>query len=83
MQRCKTCKHWEQPENDYGEVPGTGKCAAAVQFWDTTEWDKDSGYRTLKPEYATKLAFVQDGSDYRAELKTLPDFGCVQHESKR
>jgi hypothetical protein len=80
MERCKTCKHWEKPESDYGEVPGTGKCKAVPQFWDVTEWARDYGTRTLKPEYADRLAFVQDGSDYRAELKTLADFGCVQHE---
>ena len=80
MERCKTCKHWEKPESDYGEVPGTGKCKAVVQFWNATKWNDDYDKRSLKPEYAGRLAFVQDGSDYYAELKTLPDFGCVQHE---
>ncbi len=80
MQRCKTCKHWEKPERDHGEVPGTGRCRAVVMFWNATEWTVDYDKRTLKPEYAGKLAFVQDGSDYMAELKTLPAFGCVQHE---
>lgn len=81
MKRCKTCKHWEKPESYYGEVPGTGNCKAVVQFWDCTEWKADGNFRGLKNECANKLAFVQDGSDYYAELKTLPDFGCVQHES--
>lgn len=80
MERCKTCKHWQKPETDYGEVPGTGACKAVPQFWDVTEWSEDFDKRTLKPEYAGRLAFVQDGSDYHAVLKTLPDFGCVQHE---
>jgi len=81
MGKCKTCKHWVKPESDYGEVPGTGNCKAVVQFWNATEWNApDYEERTLKPEYSTTLAFVQDGSDYYAELKTLPDFGCVQHE---
>lgn len=81
MERCKTCKHWEKPESDHGEVPGTGKCKAVVQFWDATEWDDDYEKRTLKQKYAGRRAFVQDGSDYYAELKTLSDFGCVQHEA--
>ena len=34
----------------------------------------------LKPEYANDLAFARDGDQYVAELITLPDFGCVQHE---
>ena len=80
MKQCKTCKHWSQPDNDYGEVPGAGNCKAVIQFWNATEWTGDYAKRTLKPEYVGKLAFVQDGSDYYAELKTLPDFGCVQHE---
>lgn len=81
MPRCKTCKHWDRPESDYGEVPGTGKCKAVVQFWDATQWTTDEyETRKLKPEYAGKLAFVQDCSDAHCELKTLPDFGCVQHE---
>ena len=81
MERCKTCKHWEKPENDYGEVPGTGKCKVVLQFWNATEWTDDYDKRTLKPEYVGRLAFVQDSSNYYAELKTLPDFGCVQHEA--
>ena len=83
MKLCKTCKYWEKPDSEYGEVPGTGKCKAVVQFWDATEWvDDDEFYmRGLKHDYAKKLAFVQDGSNYHAELKTLPNFGCVQHES--
>ncbi len=81
MERCKTCKHWDKPNNNRGEVPGTGKCNIVVQFWDATEWSENSEYRMLKPEYVGRLAFVQDGSDYHAELKTLPDFGCVQHEA--
>lgn len=80
MERCKTCKHWEKPKSDYGEVPGTGKCKAVVQFWNATEWNEDCDERSIKSEYAGRFAFVQDGSDYYAELKTLPDFGCVQHE---
>jgi hypothetical protein len=80
MTTCKTCKFWEPPENDIGEIPGVGKCKAVVQFWDATEWDKDYDNRQLKPEYKSKLAFVQDGSDYYAALYTLENFGCVQHE---
>jgi hypothetical protein len=79
VERCKTCKHWEKPESDYVEFPGTGKCKAVLQFWNATEWI-DYDKRMLKTEHAGKLAFVQDGSDYYAELKTLQDFGCVQHE---
>lgn len=76
--RCGSCRHWKEPENDYGEVPGTGDCQAVPQFWDVTEWRKDCDKRVLKPGHAGRLAFVRDGSDHLAVLKTLPDFGCVQ-----
>jgi hypothetical protein len=52
-----------------------------AQFWSATEWNAGCQNRTLRPEYAAKLAFVQDASDYYAVLKTMPDFGCVQHEA--
>jgi len=81
MNKCKTCKFWTKPESEYGEVPGVGRCTAMVMFWDATEWVEDSDFRQLKPQYKQALAFVQDGSDYYAALKTLPDFGCILHES--
>lgn len=80
MKTCSTCAHWTPPRNQYGEVPGVGTCVYAVPFWDASRWAKDHESRVLKPEHASKLAFVQDGSDYRAELRTMPNFGCVQHQ---
>lgn len=81
MEQCKTCKHWEAPDNDkYGEVPGIGWCEAAPQYWTAAEWDEDGERRTLKPEHAGVLALVEDGSDYHAALRTFPDFGCVSHD---
>lgn len=82
MNKCKTCKFWQEPENGYGEIPGVGKCSAVVQFWDATEWNKNSSTRVINEKYSGKLAFVEDGSDYYAALKTFPDFGCIQHEEK-
>lgn len=76
---CKTCKHWEKPESDYGELPGSGRCNAVVEFWNATEWVGGSDTRSLKPEYAAKLAFVKDKHSVCAELKTLSEFGCVQY----
>lgn len=83
MQRCKTCKHWDSRADEYyfgGEVPGTNTCRAVPEIWGVTQWSKDGETREMKPEHIGRLAFVQDGSDYHAALKTLPDFGCVQHE---
>ncbi len=80
MQRCKTCRHWAKPKSEYGEVPGSGNCEAIPQLWDASEWDENGSGRVPKAQYADKRAFLQDGSDYMAVLKTLPDFGCVHHE---
>jgi hypothetical protein len=32
-----------------------------------------------KAAFDTARAYVQDGSSYRAEMMTAPDFGCVLH----
>ena len=83
---CKSCKHWEKPQSEHGEVLGLGKCLAVVQLWDATKWEDDDDpgvdvcFRVLKNEYKEKMAFVQDGSDYYAALRTFADFGCVQYE---
>ena len=82
MNNCKTCKHW-QKRNEYetGHSQGFGKCAAALMLLDCTEWRDDVDERVFKKEYEGHKAFVQDGSDYRADLLTMPDFGCVLHEA--
>ncbi|MFA6066928.1 MAG: hypothetical protein WC707_07130 [Candidatus Babeliaceae bacterium] len=80
---CKTCKYWLK-EDMYpfsGNVPELGECRAVMQLWDATEWNDDGESRKIKDECIGKLAFVQDASDYRAYLKTMPDFGCVQYEN--
>lgn len=78
--KCKTCKHWEKPEDTCIEVPGMGRCEAVEQYDSVITWRDGVGKRELKPEYAAKLAFVQDISDEYAELKTMADFGCIQYE---
>lgn len=61
---------------------GGGNCKAIPQFWDATEGSKDNpNKRTLKIEYLGRLAFAIGVNYYETELKTLPEFGCVQHES--
>ena len=84
MERCKTCKHWEQLQPDeWGVLRGAGTCHAARAIWDVTENIEDPAtgaeYRALLPEHAGVLAVVADGSNYKAELVTMADFGCVQH----
>ena len=81
---CKNCKHWESsPETNLPKNLDLGKCRRVKMFWDCTEWgdECDDFQRLVKPCCAGEKAFVQDGSDYKAELITAPDFGCVQFES--
>lgn len=82
MKRCKTCKHWDPvKEGEHGAIPGSGGCKAARQIWEVTERKPpDYDDLTLLPEHAGLLCFVADGSEYVAELITMPDFGCVMHE---
>lgn len=83
---CESCKHWDKKEPDpYGSDPqaslGLGRCRKVEMFWDATEWNEEGDGRQFIQPIETK-AFVQDGSDFAAYLYTMPDFGCVQHESK-
>jgi hypothetical protein len=47
-------------------------------FWDSTDWDSAGDKRIFKDD---SLAFVQDGSDYHAELLTKADFYCNMWEA--
>lgn len=81
--RCLDCKHWARgTDGHYPDHHGLGKCMRVRLFWDCTEWGDESAdfQRVFTKEAEGNLAFVQDGSDYRAELLTLADFGCVQFE---
>lgn len=90
MGNCKDCKYWREGKTDTREsvrILGAGRCSRVGQFWDSTEWGRISSGRDFTPDTIVRkrkrtsdLAFVQDGSDYRADLITLPDFGCVMFE---
>jgi len=83
---CKNCKHWKL--KDYPpRTKETGFCTRLKMFWDATEWNYDKEgeelERSLKEEFQNEKAFLQDGSDYKAYLITMHDFGCVQFENKQ
>ena len=76
---CENCKYWKDKESySYSKV-NVNKCAKIKMFWACVEWSEES--ELIKKDSDTK-AFVQDGSDYFAELLTLKDFGCNQFEKK-
>jgi hypothetical protein len=83
---CAACKLWAKTERgEAGWRTGMGKCTNIPMFFDATEdvsaFDPedcgDGAGRTLKPEFKSVKAVALDGSGYRAELLTAPDFGCV------
>lgn len=81
-QKCACCKHWtHDTDGDYPKHFGLGKCDRVRLFWECTEWN-DNYQRVLTKESMSNKAFVQDGSDYRAELITTAEFGCVQFDPK-
>lgn len=88
LNTCNNCTHWKEGgEGDYRTLIGAGKCKRVGQFWDSTEWssveNEDFGVDVIRAVKSTDdLAFVQDGSDYHADLITLPLFGCAMFEDK-
>jgi hypothetical protein len=80
---CETCKYWEPWKSR--SFDGMGSCRMVVMWWHASEWVCDGsefGKRAIKPGYENQKAFVQDASDYKAQLHTRKDFGCVAHEGK-
>lgn len=74
---------------------GFGKCTAVRERWkvqdnasdgmrrswdrDGTDADEDAWSKARREALRAARAYVQDGSEYYAELVTGPDFGCVLH----
>lgn len=77
--RCGTCVHWHDSMGDYSyDAPDEPLPAAPGAIW---------GHCTLidMPDYGevtTRIAFLRDGSDYKATLYARSDFGCTLHEAK-
>lgn len=87
--RCDGCKYWDAKSNnpDGGSVPlvELGNCTRAMPYWDATEWvevDALGIERKLKPKFSDRRFFAQDGSDFRADVYTTPDFFCADHKPK-
>ena len=89
---CDTCKFWGDGNDDQDwTASGVGfkRCQAIRERWELQdkaskglEWDGEgSAYDTARADVLRSAkAYVQDGSEYRADLLTGPDFGCVLHQ---
>ena len=83
MNLCETCVHWTPCDRDKEPLPGLGSCSGVPEYMRAVDWDTRRPRRLfLKPEFADKLALVEDGEEYYAALRTFPNFGCVMHKSK-
>lgn len=74
MNTCRNCKFWELEEHSWREQTrwaGTGICNAIVMLSDDSPIPEES-----------RLAYVQDASEYSATLYCLPDFGCVEFQPR-
>lgn len=94
---CDGCTHWggsEDPEEWESKGVGFRKCNAVRPRWKIQDEAARRGIRRSPQEQGivTKArndaliaarAYVQDGSEYVAELYTGPDFFCALHETKR
>ncbi len=85
--RCDTCQFWDPKNTDaVFDTDGLdlGRCDKAMQLWDASEWSyDDDGERVLRTaKDAGQMMFVQDGSDYRADLYTKPGFFCAHFTAK-
>jgi hypothetical protein len=88
--KCEACKHWKKgSDNEEWEAAGAGfgECEGVRERWviqdeasEGVERDSDEeGEFATKRREALKAAraYVQDGSQYHAELFTAPDFFCA------
>ena len=72
-------------DEDWARPKGSGICEYAPSLDDAIAFDYDGP--ELKPKYADRLAFVDEGiSDWPKRgdprLVTFPNFGCVAHQQK-
>ena len=89
---CKGCRYWKDQSSGsfYGfDAPEDwGICGAAPMLCDLMEWrlpegatSYQDGKRVIKEEYAGTKFAVMDGSSYRADLYTAPDFFCAMFKA--
>lgn len=87
MNTCKTCKHWQDPEDD--DYYADRLCKPLDPENDYKPMERGFGCKVCKmPTQTFAEAPVErngfgmvDASRYYAVLVTAEDFGCVRHEA--
>jgi len=91
--RCDQCEHWKRdPEDWEAESVGFRLCTAVRPRWRIEDEAaaavrqsgsaEDDWRRANREALQSARAYVQDGSEYRAELLTGPDFFCALFKQK-
>lgn len=81
MAKCKDCRYWHLDRESDILKSEIGLCSKAAMLWDVSVWD-DGYNRVLLPEHKDLMMFVKDGSEYHAELLTVPHFYCAHFEPR-
>lgn len=95
-ERCDGCQHWLKDGEDWeAAATGFGTCKAVIARWKIQDAvvpmtaadlsvadDGESYLQKRKVALQKARAYVQDGSEYYAELITGPDFFCALYASK-
>jgi len=93
MNTCASCRHWNHPRTDFRDavrmVDREGGGTFDERHAEQVEADRQYGLcgtidlpPERKPGDQLPLAVAKDGSDYMANLYTLPAFGCAMWEPK-
>jgi hypothetical protein len=90
--RCDSCQHWADHADEWdAKEVGFRRCQAVRERWviqdEAPKWspvgveehrDKFDHYQKIRNDVLRAArAYVQDGSEYHAELITGPDFFCA------
>lgn len=93
MNTCSTCKHWGAGSGVDWKADGIGfkRCAGVRERWVIENEaaaqgkpyrdDADKWIERRKEALKAARAYVQDGSEYVADLVTGPDFSCALYEA--
>lgn len=98
MTTCESCANWAEEHHAAWDVSGTGMrvCQGVKERWTITDnverapegtADSDETYNEYAKRKGAALlaagAFVEDGSEYMAQLVTAPGFSCSLWKQKQ
>lgn len=90
MKTCKTCVYWQRereffPATEQLHQLGAGCCTRNTNpFWYAYKFSGNNDEKIIwdNEEVEDNKVFLQDGEDYRVDMITKADFGCVMFQGK-